>query len=429
MLEPRPCAVAFPRSTEEVAVILRFCSKHGVAVVPSGGRTGLSGGACAPNGELVLSLVRMSALGPVDPATRTLRVQAGAVTEAVHRHCEPQGLTWPVDFASKGSSTVGGNLSTNAGGVRVIRYGNTRNWVQSVELVTARGEILELNGELEKNNTGYDLRQLVIGAEGSLGVITAATLKLAPLPRSADVLFFAVKDMEAVIRLFSFARRAPFPISAFETLTAACYRVSTAFHHKTPPISGDGAGAFVLMEIEDPPEDRSLIDRWLEQAFGRGLVLDGTLAQSPREARDLWQIREGVAEAILHGRSVHQHDVSVPVARLPEFSARIEAQYARDYPEFEVYLFGHIGDGNLHIFIRSPEGLSKPEFLSRCKASDRALFEFVREFRGSVSAEHGIGILKREALPYSRPAVEIELMRGIKKAFDPAGLLNPGKMF
>ncbi len=426
ILEPAPCAVAFPRSTDEVARLLELCSRNRLAVVPSGGRTGLSGGACAAQGELVLSLTRMNRLEPLDLAARTVRVQAGAVTEAVHQHCAPAGLTWPVDFASKGSSTVGGNLSTNAGGVRVLRYGNTRNWVQSVELVTPQGQVLELNGELEKNNTGFDLRQLVIGAEGTLGVITAATLKLAPLPRSADVLFFALSDMEAVIRLFTFARQAPFALSAFETLSRACYLKSTAFHGKTPPVAPHGA--LVLMEVEDADRDREALESWLQQAFDQGLVQDGVLAQSPREARDLWQIREGVAEAILHGGLVHQHDVSVPVSRLPEFSARIEAQYARDYPEFEVFIFGHIGDGNLHIFIRSPEGLPKEEFLARCKASDAQLFSFVRDFRGSVSAEHGIGLLKKAALPYSRPEFEIALMRGIKQAFDPWGLMNPGKM-
>jgi glycolate oxidase subunit GlcD len=429
ILEPNPSAVAFPRTTEQVSRLLSACFEHGVAVVPSGGRTGLSGGACAAQGELVLSLIRMNALGAIDPATRTVRVQAGAVTEAVHRHCEPQGLTWPVDFASKGSSTVGGNLSTNAGGVRVIRYGNTRAWVQSIELVTPQGEVLELNGELEKNNTGFDLRQLVMGAEGTLGVITSATLKLVPLPKRSDVLFFSLTDMEAVIRLFSFARESGLPVSAFETLSATCYRESVQFFRMKAPIEDrPEAGAYVLLEVEDLESGDSRLESFLEQVFSRSLALDGVLAQNPREARDLWKLREGIAEAVLHQSLVHQHDVSVPVSKLPEFSARIEAQYARDYPEFEVFIFGHIGDGNLHIFIRAQNQAEKEDFLKRCKASDSALFQFVKEFKGSVSAEHGIGLLKKPALPYSRSAAEISLMKGIKHAFDPKGILNPGKL-
>ncbi len=427
VLEPRPLAIAFPRSTRDVADLLKLCSKHRVAVVPSGGRTGLSGGAVAAQGELVLSLEKMNRMDAVDIAAQTVRVQAGAVTQAVHEHCAPFGLTWPVDFASKGSSQVGGNLSTNAGGVRVLRYGSTRNWVLSIQLVTMSGEILELNGDLEKNNTGYDLRQLVIGSEGTLGVVTEATLKLAPLVRETQVCFFAVEDMAAVIRLFASARKALSRLSAFECLSLECYQSALSFFRLPAPVKPEG-GAFVLLETEDPASDREQLESWLSETFETGLVHDGVLAQSSREASELWKIREGVAESVLARGMAHQHDVSVPISDLPEFSKQIAQKYARDYPEFEVFIFGHIGDGNLHIFIRKPETMDAAAFLARCKVSDSALFEFIRRFKGSVSAEHGIGLLKKAALPYSRPQLEIELLRGIKRVFDPQGLLNPGKI-
>ncbi|MGZ3477665.1 MAG: FAD-binding oxidoreductase, partial [Polyangiales bacterium] len=219
---PAPLAIAFPRTTEEVSRLMKICSELEIAVVPSGGRTGLAGGAVAAKGEVVLSLARMRRIDPVELLGATVRVQAGAVTEAVHHHCEEHGLTWPVDFASKGSSTVGGNIATNAGGVKVIRYGLTRHWVLGLQVVLASGEILELNGALEKNNTGADLRQLFIGSEGTLGVITEATLKLTRVPTKLDVMLFAVPDLAGVLRLFREARTGPFTISAYEFFTDKC---------------------------------------------------------------------------------------------------------------------------------------------------------------------------------------------------------------
>ena len=338
ILEPAPVAIAFPRTTEQVSALLRVCSEARVAVVPSGGRTGLSGGACAANGELVISLAKMSKMEAVDIASRTVRVQAGAVTQAVHEHCAAHGLTWPVDFASKGSSQVGGNINTNAGGVRVIHYGNTRNWVLSIQMVSMSGEIFELNGDLEKNNTGYDLRHLIIGSEGTLGIVTEATLKLTPPPKRAQVFLFAVENMGKVIELFSEARRGPFELLAFECLSSLCYQESLKFFKLAPPVGGDSAGVYVLMEIEDDGTDAAseASEMWLAGLFERSAVLDGVKAQSPREAETLWKIREGVAESVMAqgakdpgaGHSVvHQHDVSVPISRLQEFADGIEVQY------------------------------------------------------------------------------------------------------
>lgn len=429
VVRPAPSLIAFPRSTEEVARFLKFCSEKEISVVPSGGRTGLSGGATAANGEVVLSLEKMNRIGRLDEKALTLEVEAGVITQAVHEHCEPHGLTWPVDFASKGSSQVGGNLSTNAGGVRVIRYGLTRNWVLGLTVVTMNGEVLRLNGALEKNNTGPDLRQVFIGSEGTLGVITEALLKLSPLPNEAKtrVCFFALEKFSRVIDLFAKARQSPMILSAFECLSRECLDEVVRHGLKSPFSTEDRGRVYALVEIEETTPGSA--DAFIEAAFESGLVLDGVQAQSPREKSELWALREQVAESILNRREVHQQDLSVPILSLEGFAADIEARYAKAYPEFEVFIFGHIGDGNLHIFIRKPKEMESATFHARCAESDEMLFALTQKFQGSISAEHGIGLLKKPALPYSRSPEELVYLRGLKQAFDPKGLLNPGKIF
>ncbi len=421
-----PSVIAQPRTTEEVARLLRACNDASVAVVPSGGRTGLAGGAVAKDGEIVLSLSRMRRLGDVDLLGSTLRVQAGAVTEAVHQHSEPLGLTWPVDFASKGSSTVGGNIATNAGGVKVIRYGLTRNWVLGLEVVTATGDILELNGALEKNNTGLDLRQLFVGSEGILGVITEATLKLARLPSRQSVLLFAVDDVAAVLRVFRDARKAPIVIAAFEFFTDRCLaRVQQ--HRKARVPFEQRYPCYVLLEVEDA--DEVALEEWLGSLFERELIRDGTLAQNSTQAAELWTLREGISESLSATGLPHKNDIALPVAALETFCAELESLFAAQYPGWEICLFGHIGDGNLHVNVMKPDDLEKESFLARTSAADHAIFALVQKHRGSISAEHGIGLLKKPYLAYSRTPAELALMRAIKQTLDPRGILNPGKVF
>jgi len=436
VLAPAPSLIAFPRSTLEVSALLRACSELSLPVVPSGGRTGLSGGAVAAAGEIVLSLEKMNKIGECDLTAMTLEVEAGAITEAVHEKAKHHHLTWPVDFASKGSSHVGGNLATNAGGVRVIRYGLTRNWVLGLTVVTMDGEVLRLNGALEKNNTGIDLRQVFIGSEGTLGVITEATLKLCPLPNDVKtrVCFFAVPGFGAVLKLFESARSGPFTISAFECLSDRCMDEVVKSGLRSPFVPGDAgvtAGAYVLMECEE--RDPDSMEEWLSGVLGDSfggspLVIDATMAQSSRERAELWMLREHVAEAILNQGETHQQDLSVPLVALGDFFSGVESRYAEAYPEFSVFIFGHIGDGNLHIFIRKPSTLSSEDFHRKCEQSDPILFELCQKFQGSVSAEHGIGLLKKSALRYSRSETELAYCRGLKQVFDPRGLLNPGKI-
>jgi FAD/FMN-containing dehydrogenase len=420
---PAPSAIVFPRTTAEVSAVLKLASEHGVAIVPSGGRTGLAGGAVAANGEVVLSLEKMAALGEVDRIGATVRVEAGAITEAVHAHCKPHGLTWPVDFASKGSSTVGGNLATNAGGLNVIRYGHTRHWVLGVEVVLMDGTILQCGGALEKDNTGVDLRQLFIGSEGTLGVITAATLKLTQLPGERHVLLFAVDGLPAVLELFATVRRTPVVLQAYEFFTDRC--MARLFKHRgiKPPFA-ESASHYVLLEIDEIDD----LDQFLTTLLETGLVADGVASKSNAEARALWALREGISESLSATGLPHKNDVALPIAKLTAFCAELEALFAKKRPDWEICLFGHIGDGNLHINTMKPDALSPAEFHARAHEADAELYTLIAKYEGSISAEHGIGLLKRDFLSCTRSPAEIAVMRTIKAALDPRGLLNPGKI-
>lgn len=427
---PDPLAVLFVKSTADVSTILALCTEHDVAVVPSGGRTGLAGGAVAMRGEVVLSLERMRKMSVVDPVARTVRVQAGAITQAVHEHCAPHGLTWPVDFASSGSSQIGGNIATNAGGVRVVRYGLTRQWVIGLQVVTMSGEVLELNGALEKNNTGIDLRQLFIGSEGILGIITEANLKLAPLPRETRVALLGVEDLGAALKVFASARAAGgFELLAFEYLTDLCMDAVLQETQAPCPFE-DRSPAYVLVELEPPAGGHiQAAESWLESLFEEGLVLDGVLGESAARSQALWNLRERISETLSKRGFLHKNDVSVPVCHLAAFAEEMMQTFADKYPSFEVYFFGHIGDGNLHVNVMQPDSMSKTEFLTQVKGTDPLLFTLINKYQGSISAEHGIGLLKRDFIGYSRTEAEINIFRGIKRVLDPKGLLNPGKIF
>ncbi len=425
---PAPSAVTFPRTTAEVARLVTLANRHRVAIVPSGGRTGLAGGALAAKGEIVVSMARMRRMDEVDLLGSTVRVQAGAVTEDVHRHCAPHGLTWPVDFASKGSSHVGGNIATNAGGVKVIRYGLTRNWVLGLEVVLPSGEVLALNGPLgalEKNNTGLDLRQLFIGSEGTLGIVTEATLKLARLPGALKVFLFGVKDLAGVLALFREARQAPYTISAYEFFTDRCLARLVRHRSLRAPLA-QSSTHYVLLEVEGG--DEAQLEAWTTSLFERGLIEDGTMAQHSTQAAELWALREGISESLSATGLPHKNDVALPVAALEAFCAELDAVFAARYPGWEICLFGHIGDGNLHINVMKPDAMDKAAFLAKTKDADHDLFALVKKHAGSISAEHGIGLLKKPYLGYSRSDGEMALMRAIKRAVDPNGIMNPGKV-
>jgi FAD/FMN-containing dehydrogenase len=434
VLTPAPSAIAFPRSTEEVSKLLAICDEEHVAIVPSGGRTGLAGGAVAARGEIVLSLARMRRMNDVDLLGGTVRVQAGAVTEAVHEHCAPHGFTWPVDFASKGSSTVGGNIATNAGGVKVIRYGLTRQWVLGLEVVLASGKILEIGGALEKNNTGLDLRQLFIGSEGTLGVITEATLKLARMPGATAVMLLGVPDVASVLALFRQARSGPFTLAAYEFFSQRCLDRVLSHRKLRPPIA-EPCEYYVLVEAEgdgattaDSARLLEKLEPWITSVFDSGLAKDGTLAQHSTQARDLWALREGISESLSATGLPHKNDIALPIAALDAFCSELDELFVRRYPGWEICLFGHVGDGNLHINVMKPEAMAREEFFTKTKEADRDLFALVQRHHGSISAEHGIGLLKKPFLGYSRSEPEMAVMREVKRVLDPNNTLNPGKV-
>jgi FAD/FMN-containing dehydrogenase len=422
---PNPSLVVLPESTADVRAILELCNHHKTPVVPSGGRTGLAAGAVAKDREVVLSLARMRRMDPVDVLGRTVVVEAGAVTQAVHEHVAQADLVWPVDFASKGSSTVGGNIATNAGGVRVIRYGHTRQWVLGLVVVLANGEILRLNGALEKNNTGIDLRQTFIGSEGVLGVVTEATLRLTRPPPKPTVLLFSVEGLAGVLDLFRNVRDKDFVLGAFEFFTNRC--LARVMRHRKVSDPLRGASHYVLIELESAAEEP--VVAWFEELLERGLVTDGTMAQTSDQARALWTLREGISESLSATGLPHKNDVALPIAKLERFCKELESVFAARWPHFEICLFGHIGDGNLHVNVMKPEDLEKAAFFARTHELDRDIFELVRAHDGSVSAEHGIGLLKKPWLEYTRSPREIEIMRELKRSLDPNHILNPGKIF
>jgi FAD/FMN-containing dehydrogenase len=430
-----PGIVVLPRSVEQVRAIARLCTAHRVAIVPSGGRTGLTGAATAIAGELVLSLARLDRIESVDPVSRLLHCQAGATVQAVQEAAAAHGLSYPVDFAAKGSAHIGGSIATNAGGVKVLRHGLTREWVSGLDVVLADGELLHIGGELVKNNTGYDLRQLFIGSEGTLGIIVAATLSLDRPPAGTLVALAALPSDDAVLGLFERLRAsAGLVVSAFECFDRGCYArvVEHRSRAATQPLEQLGAQqVLVELELRDEGEREAVHEQLValfEQAVEDELVLDATIAHNEARARELWAWREDISES-LHPHTPHKADIALPIRQVVPFMTRWRAAVAAALPDIEALAFGHVGDGNLHLNLLRPAALAHAEFLARVHEFDPTMYGLVREHGGSVSAEHGIGLLKRDYLGHTRSAREIALMRAIKQAFDPLGLLNPGKIF
>ncbi|EMJ98974.1 FAD-binding oxidoreductase [Leptospira sp. WS58.C1] len=420
--------LTFPKNTKEVSEIVKYAFENDIKIVPSGGRTGYAGGAVAKSGEIVISLSKMDQVLDFDPFFGSLTVQAGMITKNLHKEAEERGFYFPVDFAATGSSHIGGNIATNAGGVRVVHYGLIRQWVLGLKVVTGTGEILEFNGEILKNNTGYDLKHLFIGSEGTLGIITECTLKLTKKPADNRILFTAVPDFPSILELFKETHNMSLPILAFEFLTKYCLDKVMDHLHVPDPFS-EVSPYYVLMEFEITEEsDDEKLFSFLETILEKGYVTDGSLAQNSRQAETFWKYREGISESISIDYTVHKNDISLPLRNMNAFLEDMQGLLSSKYPGFEIALFGHIGDGNLHLNIVKPKDLSDVEFFSQCKKVDPSMFELLQKHHGSISAEHGIGLLKKDFLHFSRSSAEIEVMRMIKKALDPKNLLNPGKI-
>ena len=423
---PAPMAIALPGTVDQVQGVVRWAFEHGVALVPSGGRTGLSGGAVAANGELVLSLERMNRVLGYDALDNHLTVQAGTPLQVVQEAAQAQGQLYPVDFGARGSCSIGGNIATNAGGIRVIRHGNTREWIAGLKLVTGTGEMLDLGRGLVKNSSGYDLRHLAIGSEGTLGIVVEATLRLSrPLP-PAQTLLLARPSFEALMQVFAVFRER-MALQAFEFLTDIGLRHVLA-HGGVNPFE-TVYPYYVVTEYDAADEAQQAAGlAAFEHCLEQGWVLDGVQAASEAQAAQLWRLREGITEALARYRP-YKNDISVRISALPVFLARARTLLDAAYPQFEVVWFGHIGDGNLHINVLQPEGVADAEFMAQCAEVTGLLADLLHEVGGSISAEHGIGLVKKAYLGSTRTAEEIALMRGIRAVLDPKGILNPGKLF
>ena len=424
---PAPTAIVFPRDTADVVAIVE-CARHcQFTLVPSGGRTGLSGGACAANGEVVVSMDKMNAISPVNLMDRTVTAGAGAITQNIQQAARDADLFYPVDFASSGSSQIGGNIATNAGGINVIRYGMTREWVAGLTVVTGKGEVLELNKGLMKNNTGLDFRHLFIGSEGILGFITEATLKLTAPPKDPTVLVLGLSDMSAIMAVLDRIQSTT-PLLAYEFFSELAVSkvvehagVARPFETRTPFY------ALVEFERENDMTDAQVFQA-VEQCMEEGWVLDAVMSQSVVQAKALWRLREDISETISKW-TPYKNDISSTVSKVPELLAAVDEVVHKNYPDWEVVWYGHIGDGNLHLNILKPEDLQIEEFKARCSVVSTDIFDAIKTLGGSVSAEHGVGTLKAPYLGYSKSDSEIDAMRAIKAIFDPDGILNPGKVF
>ena len=430
----RALAVARPASTAEVADVMRLCHEHRVAVVPQGGNTGLVGGSTPDDSgwQLVLSLSRMKRVREIDVANASLTADAGCVLAEVQAAAAGAGMLFPLSLAAEGSCTLGGNLATNAGGTQVLRYGNARELCLGLEVVTATGEIWHGLSGLRKDNTGYDLRDLFIGSEGTLGIITAATMKLYPQPKDRLTALASCASLQDAVALLSLARdRAGDALTGFEVMNrAALALVARELPQLAQPL---GPAAWtVLLELSDAESAehaRGVFEGLLEAALEEGAVQDAAIAQNLQQAKSFWHLRESIPLAQAQAGLNIKHDISLPVSAIPGFVAEMDAALTAYLPGIEVIDFGHLGDGNLHYNVQAPAGVAAGEFLAAHEPAINAqVYDAVQQRGGSISAEHGIGQLKRDEMRARKDPTALALMRSIKRALDPLDLLNPGRL-
>ena len=427
-------AVLRPAATVEVAAAVKLCAERGVPIVPQGGNTSMVGGA-APSetgGEIVLSLSRLNQVRAIDPVDMTMEIEAGVVLKAAQEAAAEAGCLLPLSISSEGSAQIGGVLATNAGGNNTVRYGNARDLVLGLEVVLPDGQVWNGLRRLHKDNTGYCLRQLFVGSEGTLGIITAAVLKLWPLPREVEVALCAVASPEAALDLFNrFQQRDPEAIQAFEYMSGAGMELVLRHIPGTAVPLAAPAAHYVLVELATPRAGaglRGALETVLAAALDAGIVTDAVIAESGAQRAALWKLREEHSESQKRAGASVKNDISVPMSKVPELIRRATQACERLVPGIRCVPFGHLGDGNIHFNLVQPEGTDGPAFLARGHELMDAVNEVVRDLEGSFSAEHGIGMLKPYMMPDWRGGAELELMRRIKSAVDPHGLLNPGKL-
>jgi FAD/FMN-containing dehydrogenase len=430
----RALAVVRPADTSQVAAVVRACADRGASLVPQGGNTGLVGGGVpdASGTQVLLSLTRMNRVRRIDAANLTMTVDAGCVLQSVQQAAADAGLMFPLSLAAEGSCTIGGNLATNAGGTQVLRFGNARELCLGLEVVTADAQVWDGLSGLRKDNTGYDLRDLFIGSEGTLGIITAATLKLQPRPAAVGTALAATDSLEKCVALLSLAQaRLGAALTGFEVMNRHSLELVAA-HFPALPQPLRGAPWTVLLEQSDSAGEaqaRSRFESLLQAALEAGSIDDAVVAESLTQSQALWQLRESIPLAqAMEGPNI-KHDISVPVSAIPGFVARTDAALAQAFPGMRLVNFGHLGDGNLHYNVQAPEGMGAQAFMDRHEHTVNALvYDAVCAAGGSISAEHGVGALKREELTRRKSPVALQMMRAIKQALDPHGRMNPGRV-
>jgi FAD/FMN-containing dehydrogenase len=430
----RALAVVRPGSTEQVAAVVKACAAHGVPLVTQGGNTGLVGGSVpdASGTQVLLSLTRLNRVREVDAANLTMTVDAGCILQTVQETADAAGLMFPLSLAAEGSCTIGGNLACNAGGTQVVRYGNARDLCLGLEVVTSAGDVWNGLAGLRKDNTGYDLRDLFIGSEGTLGIITAATLKLYPRPAAVMTALATVPSMEAAVALLQAAQsRLGSGLTGFEVMNGFSLQlVRQHFPHLRQPLPP--SEWTVLLEQSDAEGEahaRSLFEGLLEAALESGTITDAAVAETIDQSHAMWHLRESIPLAQAEEGLNVKHDISLPISRIPEFVERTDAALTARWPGLRLVNFGHLGDGNLHYNVQAPAGGSAADFLREHEAGVNAVvYDAVTAHDGSISAEHGIGTLKREELVRRKSPVALGLMRAVKQALDPHGLMNPGRL-
>ncbi len=430
-------AVVEPDSAADVAAVVRWCIAHNFNIVPQGGNTSLSGGSVPDNqsNNILINLKRLNRIRAIDPSNNTMTVEAGCILQDIHTHALNANRLFPLSLAAQGSCTIGGNLATNAGGVQVLRYGNARELCLGLEVVTAQGEVWEGLKGLRKDNTGYDLRDLYIGSEGTLGIITAAVLKLHPLPVAKQAAWIAVQSPDLAMRLLSLAQQQlGAALTAFELVSDIAFNlVLKHFSSCINPLSAsiNQAPWYILLEISDTVSQAhaaEALQQLLESVFEHGLILDAALSDNEAQFKALWALRENISEAQAHEGKNIKHDIAVPISSIPNFIEHTQKALHAAFPHVRLVTFGHMGDGNLHYNVSCPIGDDSHAFLHNQAAINRIVHDAVAYFKGSISAEHGLGVLRRdEAARYKSP-VEKALMRNIKRALDPENRMNPGKV-
>ena len=430
----KPLAVVRPANTGQVSTVVRLCAETRTAIVPQGGNTGLCGGATpdASGRQVVLSLSRMNRVRDLDTINGTITVEAGCTLASVQQAAEQAGRLFPLSLAAEGTAQIGGNLSTNAGGTAVLRYGNTRDLVLGLEVVLPSGEVWNGLRGLRKDNTGYDLKHLFIGAEGTLGVITAAVLKLFPMPRARIAAIVSLTEPRRALALLALMQeRLGSRLTGFELFSNFCLELVLKHFPGTAAPFGSRYPQYVLIELSEPSSETAAaeaLESALSEALQQGLIADAAISRSLAHFQAMWALRDNISEAQAKEGPNIKHDVSIPISRMADFISATDRDLSSAFPGVRMVVFGHVGDGNLHYNVSAPEGVEAARFIERTAEINKVVHDSVARFNGSISAEHGLGQYKREEIRRYKSELELRLMRSIKQALDPLGIMNPGKV-